>query len=303
MKKIFVFTVLLFFASQSFACPICGCGVGNFYMGLLPNFKSKFIGIRYQSLPYHTQIAGDEGEFSHDYYHTAELWGGISVGSKWQLLAFVPYQINKQKTDDGDKNLNGLGDISLLANYKVFDKMQMKGSGSSVQQQLWIGGGVKLPTGKSHIDLNDPEIELGDVNAQAGSGSVDFLVNTSYNIRMNKFGINTTVNYKINTNNSEHYTFGNRLNASSFGYYQLTLNKVRVAPNIGVLYQHSEINHLNNQKVDETGGYLAMAAAGAEISIRNITLGGNVQLPVAQNFAHGQTEAKTRTMLHVSFTF
>jgi hypothetical protein len=303
MKKITLTILVLSITISSFACPFCGCGVGNFYLGLLPDFQKKFIGLRYQYLPYQTHVNGDgeEPEFSKDYYHTVELWGGISIGSKWQILAFVPYQINYQNTDDGKKNLNGISDVSVLANYKVFDKIKMDG-GRSISQQLMIGGGFKLPTGKYRIDPNNPETELGDVNSQAGTGSVDFLLNSSYNVRFNKIGVNTTATYKINTGNNEDYRFGNRFNASSFVFYAAKMKAATFSPNIGLLYQHSATNHFNNAKVDLTGGYLAMAAAGIELGLKKITIGANVQLPFSQDFAAGQTEAKTRAMVHMSFS-
>ena len=300
MKKITLTIFVLSITCISFACPFCGSGVGNFYIGLLPDFQKKFVGLRYQYIPYHTRVTGEE-EFSKDYYHTLELWGGVSIGKRWQVLGFIPYQINYQNTDDGIKKLNGISDVSVLANYKVLDKTKMN-KGKSSSQQLWIGGGFKLPTGKYRIDPNNPETELGDVNAQAGTGSVDFLLNSSYNVRINKIGINTTATYKINTTNNEHYYFGNRFNASSFVYYAAKVNNTMLSPNVGLMYQHSAANHFNDTKVELTGGYLTMAAAGLEVGFKKITIGGNVQLPFSQDFAAGQTEAKTRAMVHVSFS-
>ncbi|MEP7317589.1 MAG: hypothetical protein ABI921_02575 [Panacibacter sp.] len=303
MKKIFVLSVLLFFCAQSYACPICGCGVGNFYMGLLPNFQSKFIGVRYQYLHYHTQLTDEPEEFSNDYYKTVELWGGFSIGKQWQLLAYVPYQLNTLHSDEGTKKLNGLGDISLIANYKLLDKTNTSSNGKSTVQQLWIGGGLKLPAGKYRIDIYNPETEIGDVNSQQGTGSTDFLLNATYDIRFNKFGINTTANYKINTTNNEQYHFGNRFNAASLAYYQVNLKNIVVTPNAGFMYQHSAENDFSNAKVEQTGGYLALSVIGAEISIKRIAIGANVQLPISQDFASGQTESKTRGMVHVSFSF
>jgi len=303
MKRTFISAIIIFIGISSFACPICGCGVGNFYMGLLPEFESKFIGIRYQYLKYHTEITGSEDEFSTDYFNTVEIWGGISVGSKWQILGFIPYQVNKQIMDDGVIRTSGLGDISLVANYKLFDKMTMKQGNHSNAQELWIGGGVKLPTGKFHIESDPTDLEVSEVNAQAGTGSVDFLLTAAYNLRLHRFGINTSANYKINTANSDHYLFGNRFNASTTGYYQTRLHNVSIAPNVGLLYQHAAINQHNKETVEETGGYLAMASGGAEINYKKITFGASLLLPVSQNFAHGQTEAKLRSIAHVSFSF
>src|SRR5215475_8536802 len=110
-RNIFYLVVFLTISSSTMACDICGCGGGNFYMGLLPNFKSKFIGVRYHYSQYHTVLANDQTQFSHNYYNAVELWGGWNIGKKWQVLAFVPYYFNRQADDDGVTYKNGLGDV------------------------------------------------------------------------------------------------------------------------------------------------------------------------------------------------
>src|SRR3954471_9456959 len=82
MKKLFILIAIIFFAIPSFACPFCGCGVGNFYLGLLPNFKNHFIGVRYQYMRYHTQLKDDVSQYSTDYYKTMEVWSGWSISNK-----------------------------------------------------------------------------------------------------------------------------------------------------------------------------------------------------------------------------
>ncbi|CAN5162700.1 hypothetical protein BH11BAC6_BH11BAC6_13500 [soil metagenome] len=304
MKKIIILNTILFISLQLSACPFCGCGVGNFYMGLLPNFKNHFVGVRYQYMQYHTQLKDDQSQFSTDHYRTAELWSGLSLGSKFQLLGFVPYHINFQNTDDGIKKENGIGDITLIGNYKLFAKAGMKTSEKpAISQELWVGGGVKLPTGKYSFDPNDPEAEISDVNAQMGTGSVDFLLNSSYNLRINNFGVSTSATYKINTANNTDFNFGNRFTANSLGYYNISLHSVSIAPNAGVLYEHAAVNHLNNTKVELTGGYAALAVTGAEVTYKKINVGANIQLPFAQSFALGQTQARTRGMVHLTFSF
>jgi hypothetical protein len=56
MKKILLFFLVIFFASGSIACPICGCGGSNIYMGLFPDFRRGFMGIRYNHAQYHTTL-------------------------------------------------------------------------------------------------------------------------------------------------------------------------------------------------------------------------------------------------------
>lgn len=303
MRKIIILSVFTFLSFQSFACPYCGCGVGNFYMGMLPDFKTRFIGVRYQYMQYHTQVTDDASQFGNDYYSTVELWSGFNIGHKWQVIAFAPYHFNKQVSDDGTKTQNGLGDISLIVNYRLFQSAHFTDHNTSTQQQLWIGGGIKLPTGKNSVDINNTDEIVADANSQMGTGSVDFLLNAAYNLRINKFGVNTSVNYKINSANNAHYIYGNRFSASSIAYYRLKFHGAGIAPNIGVLYEHANASKLTNAKVQYSGGFAALASGGTEISLNKISVGLNAQLPFSQNFAAGQTTSKFRGMMHVSFSF
>jgi len=300
-KSVLIFILFTISSTASFTCEICGCGVGNFYMGLLPNFKTRFVGVRYSFLNYHTALAKDPGQYSNDYYKTTELWSGWNIGNRWQVLAFVPYRSNKKVSDDGTKTMNGLGDISLLANYKLLHTRKMKASNKTVEQQLWVGAGIKMATGAYHVDLADPDANIGDANSQAGTGSTDVLLNTIYQLTVQKIGFNTSVNYKLNTANTDHYRFGNRLTINSLAFYRIRFAGIAVSPNAGVLYENSAGNYYQNEKVDQTGGYLLNASLGAEINFNKITMGVNTQLPISQNFAEGQTVSKSRGVLHISF--
>jgi hypothetical protein len=283
------------------ACDICGCGLGNYYIGMMPQFNHKFFGVRYQYHNFHTVMADDHSQFSKDYYKTIEFWGGWNIGKKWQVITLLPYNTVHQVSDDGVKNNHGLGDIAVLANYKVFDKSSNKKNSRGVSQQLWLGGGIKLPTGNFNIDATDPEI-IAIANTQTGTASTDFLLNTMYNLKFNKVGINTTASYKINTTNKDKYSFGNKFSINSIGYYLIRKGSVAIIPNLGIGYEKTASNFLNKVKVDQTGGHLVSTSAGAEISFRRFTIGANVQLPVNQNFANGQTEMKVKGIMHVTFT-
>ncbi len=300
MKKILLATALLISSFvTAMGCEICGCGTGNYYIGMLPNFHKYFIGLRYQFSSFKTELKDDPSQYSKDFFQTAELWGGINIGKRWQLLAMVPVNIIHQVSDDGTTNNSGLGDIALIANYKVFESSAATKSKKLFTQQLWIGGGIKLATGKFTADPTDAAL-VALANTQTGSASTDFLVNAQYNISINKFVISTAGRYKINTANTDQYYFGNKFSANSFAYYSLG-KKTTVTPNAGLLYEHNNANKLRGQKIDQTGGYLFSTAAGAEVSLKQITVGFNVQLPLTQRFSNGQTDTKLKGMLHVTF--
>jgi hypothetical protein len=300
MKKLFAIAFFIITALTVSACEICGCGVGNFYMGLLPNFKNHFVGLRYHYMQYHSEMTADKGQFSNDYYNTIELWSGWNLCNKCQLITFVPYHINKQITDDGMKTNNGLGDITVIANYSLMHTRKTNKKANKIEQQVFFGGGLTLPTGDFKVDLSDVDANIGDVNSQSGTGSTGVLLNAIYNITVNNFGASTTVNYKINPTNKRDFKFGNRFTANSFAWYRVRSNGFGIAPNIGVLYEQTASNYLSKTIVGSTGGYATLASGGVEVSHNKLAVGFNTQLPVRQNFSEGQTHLKLRGLLHVT---
>ncbi len=299
MKKIYILSAFFLVTARSFACDICGCGLGNYYLGILPQFSHRFIGFRYQFNQFKTVMANDATQYSRDFYRTVELWGGWNMGKKWRAMAFLPFNMNHQVTDDGIHNKNRMGDVAVMLDYKIFDKSKSN-DGKRVYQQLWAGVGIKLPTGKFDVDINDPSL-AALANTQTGSGSTDIMFNAAYNLKVNKFGFNAITNYKMNTGNKDKYQFGDKLTLNSFVSYSARSGKIAILPNAGLLYEHASPSKLNNEKIDLTGGSLLLAAAGMEFGFNEFTIGFNAQLPISQNFAQGQTQSKIKGMLHVTF--
>lgn len=299
MKKfiLFAFASLLYISAG--ACEICGCGMGNYYIGIMPHFSNKFIGLRYQFHSYRTRLNDDPTQFSRDFYQTMEIWGGFSITHRLQVMAFIPYNINHQVSDEGTSNISGFGDMAMLLNYKVFDKTS-KSEKSSTSHELWLGGGLKLPTGRFEIEPGDPDL-ASIANIQRGSGSSDVLLNAMYNIRSGSWGVTSNASYKINTANKDEYKFGNKFSANSFVYRSIKAGSNFISPNLGVLYEHTQSSQLENAKVELTGGSLLQAAAGVEFGFKKVAVGFNTQLPVSQNFAEGQTKSKVKGMVHITF--
>src|SRR5688572_32202916 len=94
------------------ACDACGCGVGSYQFGILPQQNKNFVGIRYQAksdetTPFH-------GSQSKEEFQTMEIWGRFYPLKKVQVLALLPYNFNRQETDGKPTELQGLGDGLVL---------------------------------------------------------------------------------------------------------------------------------------------------------------------------------------------
>jgi hypothetical protein len=298
-----IFIILLLTTSASFACEICGCSNGNFQIGLLPNFNKGFMGIRYSYSHFTSQVKSDPTQFSNDFYKTVELWGGYSF-KKMQVMAFLPYVISRKESDDGVTVSNGIGDLMLLVNYNIWKSTHLtKSEKTTIMHDLFIGGGVKLPTGVNSVNTTSSTFNIGDFNSQAGTGSVDYMVNATHNVMWNNSGIVTNVAYRINTANPQGYRFGNRAYVSSAYYYTFTKSSFKIKPNVGINYQSNSVNKYSGDQVADSNGYNFNATAGLNVLRKKI--GANVMafIPVSQNNFDGQTKLVSRFLVGMTYSF
>lgn len=287
------------------ACDICGCGAGSNYLGILPDFSTRILGLRYRGNAVMTHV-GPGGSSSYlttnERYHTAELWGGWTFGNKFRVMATVPLSYNTRKSQEENLSKTGPGDASLQGFYHLLGNRRNLGSILLVQD-LWIGGGVKLPTGK--YEPKDYEHTGQNANLfQLGTGSFDFLLSGMYDLRLQDLGLNLSAGYKLNTTNKYDYNYGNRFSSSAQLYYKFRLAKmISIAPNTGISYERSAQDLDDGYKVFSSGGYTLFATAGAELMYRKLAFGGNWQPIMAQRLASGLVQARSRMMLHVALMF
>jgi len=299
MKK-FCLIILFGISIQSmFACDICGCSTGNYFIGLTPQFSNQFIGIRYTSRSFKTVLKTDKTQFSNDFYQTTEIWGGYKISPAIQVLAFLPYNINNSVTDDGLKTNNGIGDVTLLGSYRAMNLNTWLNDSLSVRQKLWFGGGVKLPTGVFLIDTAEV---VSSANSQSGSGSLDFIVTGNYDLQIGHWGLTSNLSYKINQSASD-YKFGNRFNAGLIAFRSFRSGMNEFSPNVGLLYENMAANTLNNVTVENTGGNALLAVVGIEARFNKMSVGLNTQLPLINKISDNQTNIVMRVMAHITYAF
>jgi len=304
MKKMIILLLLLFSTKAVMACDICGCGVGSYYIGLLPDFKKRFVGLRYQYKTMRSHV-GPGGTTSYlttnETYQTAELWGGWDIGRKFRVLGFVPVNFSERSNQGISKSKTGPGDIAVAGYYQVFSNMNTI-AGKLLVHSLWAGAGVKLPTGK-YEPAERKENEDSPNNFQLGTASLDFTLNAMYDIRLMDVGLNANISYKLNTRNKYDYQYGNKFTANLLAYYKLRpLKDLSISPNAGILYETAE-KDTEQVTVDVSGGYALMGTAGIELSFKQYAIGGNFQPVLSQELAGLKVKAGNRAMVHLTYLF
>ncbi|MGV3767744.1 MAG: transporter [Chitinophagaceae bacterium] len=305
-KKWTILLVLTFIVSvRVSACDICGCGAGSYYIGMLPEFNKKIMGLRYRYNALQTHLgAGGQTSYltTREHYRTAELWGGWNLGTKLRLMGYLPVSFNEKRNQSGLSSKTGLGDAGAQAFYKLLDQKKAAGTKLLVHT-LWMGAGVKLPTGK----YEKPVKTTGQQDAnifQLGTGSIDFTANAMYDIRIQDIGLNAQLSYKMNNVNREEYRYGNRLSANLQAYHKFRIaGKWTLVPNMGALYETSQQDHDSGFRVPVSGGSLLAGTVGFEAVFNSITIGGNFQEPLRQEMAGGFVKAGSRAMLHCAILF
>lgn len=279
MKNYFFITALLLFGNQAFACDVCGCSLGAFSQGIIPDYTSHFIGVRYNLAHFRAEI--DHGtiggfEFSEDKYNRIELVGRYNATEKLKFNFYVPFVINQMKGSEQTTTKSGLGDPMFLVNYK-FLKKEVELS----QHYLTAGAGIKFPLGKSDLLENE---ELLNRNFQPGSGSFDFILTTSYYFRKKKMGYTLESSYKMNTTSNSGYRFGNQFNFSANMNYRLERPKLNWLIYGGVYFEQASRHTENESFVFNTGGYGIYANAGVQFYFSKMRLSTGIQHPIYQYF-------------------
>ena len=292
MRKLMICLNLTLAFSASQACDICGCGVGNYNPFLFPHLARNYWGVSWIHRHYVTYA--DDGSIGHEYYNSVLLSGQYSPFERLQLAIMAPWQLNTLNNLDGQKKISGIGDITALANYRLLDK-----SNVAVRQTIIVGVGVKLPTGK-YISVKDEEIE--GQNFQAGTGSIDYLLNSSYHLGWRQWTLSVASSYKYNTRNQDQYRYGDVFMNGITAVYQKQLRNFSLSP-YAQLINEAQMKDADNHILQaHSGGQVLYAGGGLDMNTGRISGGINYQFAARQNLAQGSIAVKPRFSAHLLIT-
>lgn len=277
-------------------CDACGCSASGGSMGFASMLNANFVGIRY----FNQRYRSNDGLYSNsvwydENFNTAQVWARIPVMRKLQISVLLPYHFHSRETESGSQNISGLGDLTVLTMYHLY---QTHKDSTFFAHTLQIGGGLKAPTGE--FDNSNS----GSVNPsfQVGTGSWDYLLATEYTLRRKQFGFNSLLNYVIKTENSKFYQFGNQFNYAGTFFYLYEKNQYSFAPQLGFAGEVFASNFQRKQIVRNTSGDIVFGRIGFEFGKDRFSIGGNLMLPINQNLTGGNVEAQYRWSVNFNYS-
>jgi hypothetical protein len=290
MKKLFIAFLISLTYTSARACDICGLGTSNYNPFLFPHLSKNYLSINYLHRLYHIH---SDGGLNKEYFNTVLISGQYSINEKLQLVAMLPYQLNRQENFDGTKNIKGLGDVTLMGNYRLWNHQ-----GRSKTQTVLVGAGVKLPTGNYEASKTET---IEDQNFQLGTGSIDYMLNASYRLSYRKWIFSAVGSYKYNTENKENYRYGDVLTTGATAVYRKELRNFSIAPYVQLMNE-TQMKDANDHLLQEhSGGSALYTGGGIDLNTRKIAVGVNYQFAAKQNLFQGEINAKPRLSVHLSF--
>jgi hypothetical protein len=282
--------------SEKMMCDACGCSASGGSMGFASMLNSNFVGIRYFNQHYKTSdgLYSNSPWYNED-FNTVQVWARIPVNKNFQVSALIPYHFHTRETADGNQDIKGIGDITMLAMYRLY---QTHKDSTILVHTLQVGGGIKAPTGTFD------EANAGTVNPsfQIGTGSWDYLLAAEYIVKRKQLGLNAMLNYVIKTENKKQYKFGDQLNYAATFFYLYEKEKWSLAPQLGFAGEVYDDNRQYGEVVRKTAGDVVFARAGFEVGKDRFSLGANIMLPINQNLSDGRVEARYRWSVNLNYS-
>lgn len=289
MKRILILVLTMATSFGAIACDYCNC-----YLGLNPGYNKNTIGFRYSYKISSLDIASaalrvthldpaspaiSTGGTLHETQSKADLFARIYPISKLQVLATLPYAINKIDYNEKSASGKAFDDLSIIAMYQIANTFPT--DSLQVRHRLFGGIGVKFPTGKAksseYID-----IPMAD-HLYSGTGSTDFLIAASYIGKYRQLGWNLDVNHKFNGESGSGYHHGNTTNVSSRVFYELDIKKVKLFPHISVVFEKGESDKDADVKQPGTGGEVVSGGAGLDVYFGKFSLNTEYRQPLSHN--------------------
>lgn len=305
MKKIFILTIsalLLWPASPSQACDMCGCSAGGQFFGMLPLLQGRYASLRTQQQWFRhpqTSLNQIDGQaLTYDRMQSVELWLRWQEGERWQYFLQLPYRFHDRMSTNGVmSSIAGMGDVQFTTFYKWLKPKSM----GDWQHSSSIGLQLGAPTGL--FQQRDQQMRMLPEAFQTGTGSWSLQPQLFYTLSKGNSGLQLEARRRGFTTNELDFKMGTQWGGSLQYFLNRQGKRVRWMHYGGVTADYAEAETLYGQKNSATGGQIYGFSGGTDVYTGKSALHLLAQLPVYQVIGTGQPASTFRWMIGYSRTF
>ncbi len=314
MKKVFafVFLVIIGWAGRASACEFCTLhnGLGQY------NNTGDFYSITERYTSASTEVNGGKvvpsAPDTNGYalqVNTVQFMYQHSFTDNLKGVVSLPYFSKRSSLNNGVDEADadsGIGDATTMLKYRAWSGLH--------DQNLWVYGGFKLPTGAYHYTAPTGPQGTGYFNPDLviGTGSLDYLIGFAYTQNIRSFSWAFDTLYKVSNEGYDGYQFGNVLNWGLGGYYRVQ-NKWNVGLGLVSEITASDTDRSGNflnpggpqmpGVVPNTGGNVIYGQPTIQYVNQNNYIDLSYQLPVYRYFTGIQTVVDSKLIIAYRHAF
>ncbi len=223
-----------------------------------------------------------------------------SFGERWQVTGVFSWVEQRFSTRNTIK-ASGLGDLILLGQYRLL-------GGSEALQALYVGVGVKVPTGKTDLEYDGL---LLNPDLQPGTGAWDgvfSLLYTKSGLWHHNSNLQLSATYRITSeaqrfSNTQAYRFGPEILLQAGLSQKISLGNQQIIPIILLRYRHTRYDELNQSQAFNTGGQWLNAGGGLQWQVSpNIGVQANALFPLFRQLEGTQLTSSWRLSLGLNIS-
>jgi hypothetical protein len=283
----------------------CACGCGIFDVGSLSMIPGEMARMAFLQYAYQDQDRNWNGTGQAPAANNGDKEIATSFltlafqymfNSQWGAQVEVPYDFRYFRGTDeaghiGAHRWSQVGDLRLEGIY----------AGFSADQSSGLLFGLKLPTGSHSEDPN-----LVDRDTQIGTGSTDLLLGGFHQggLPVDYLGWFAQALLNVPTLTQNQYRPGIELDSAvGIDYTGLTVGSVQISPLGQVFFSARSSDSGANADPADSGYERILLSPGLEVRFRSVTIYGDVEFPVFQNFTGNQLAAPVLFKVSVSYMF
>lgn len=326
-KQLFLIIGICLFSGTIMACDLC-----SIYMNIDPNDLKNSFGMNYRFRSFKQNNISEqllqnnikhalgntillESTAQEERYNSYDLWVNYFIKEKWQVFANMTFTDNSYLENDSTlHNISGPGDLTVMTKYLLYNTKGTDSSAFTIRVQ--VGGGIKLPTGtfnKKYVITPSEEYKGGtvyrtpyeelDPHFQGGSGSLDYILLTEFQVRRKQLGFRTDLSYKMNGTNRNDFRFANRFNVNSNLFYQFKFKDISVIPLVGLSFESSRRDQFKGTDFLDSGGQALFLSYGTKFYIKKMAIGASYWKPLRQSLNDNQLQNNMRFATDLTFYF